>query len=115
MSQENSLWLGNHRYELDWLLCWVFTQRLGLAGVRFSFKIFFLHSNFHIQGSKIVGKQSLRALPIVGWCWYYTESIFLRRVLSADKAILERDVRRLVHDYPENYYFTVRITSIEQS
>lgn len=33
MRSENSLWLGNHRYEVDWLLGWVFTQRLGLAGV----------------------------------------------------------------------------------
>lgn len=37
MGRENSLWLGNHRYEVDWLLGWVFTQRLGLAGVRFLF------------------------------------------------------------------------------
>ena len=33
MRRENSLWLGNHRYEVDWLLGWVCTQRLGLAGV----------------------------------------------------------------------------------
>ncbi|CAF2451074.1 unnamed protein product [Rotaria sp. Silwood2] len=90
MRRENSLWLGNHRYEVDWLLGWVVTQRLGLAG-----------------GSKILGKQSLRVLPIIGWCWYFTESIFLRRVWSTDKAILERDIKRLVDDYPKNYYFTL--------
>ncbi|CAF0837496.1 unnamed protein product [Rotaria sp. Silwood1] len=90
MRQENSLWLGNHRYELDWLLGWVVTQRLGLAG-----------------GSKIFGKQSLRALPIIGWCWYFTESIFLRRVWNEDKSILERDIQRLVDDYPKNYNFTL--------
>ncbi|CAF1675912.1 unnamed protein product [Adineta ricciae] len=33
LRQENSIWLGNHRYEVDWLLGWVITQRLGLAGV----------------------------------------------------------------------------------
>ena len=33
--QENAIWLGNHRYEIDWLLGWVITQRLGLAGVSF--------------------------------------------------------------------------------
>jgi lysophosphatidic acid acyltransferase/lysophosphatidylinositol acyltransferase len=64
----------------------------------------------NIQGSKILGKQSLRFLPIIGWCWHYTESIFLRRVWSTDKAILERDMQRLVDDYPENYHFTVRIS-----
>ncbi len=64
----------------------------------------------NIQGSKILGKQSLRFLPIIGWCWHYTESIFLRRVWSTDKAILERDMQRLVDDYPKNYHFTVRIS-----
>lgn len=37
MGKENAIWLGNHRYEVDWLLGWVFTQRLGLAGVCFIF------------------------------------------------------------------------------
>jgi hypothetical protein len=45
MSHENSMWLGNHRYEVDWLLGWVFTQRLGLAGVR----LFFSKMNSFIQ------------------------------------------------------------------
>ncbi|CAF4490196.1 unnamed protein product, partial [Rotaria magnacalcarata] len=57
-------------------------------------------------GSKIVGKQSLRLLPIIGWCWYFTEAIFLRRVWSSDKAVLERDLKRLVDDYPKDYNFT---------
>jgi len=35
MGKENAIWLGNHRYEVDWLLGWVVTQRLGLAGVSF--------------------------------------------------------------------------------
>ncbi len=36
MGRENAIWLGNHRYEVDWLLGWVVTQRLGLAGVSFN-------------------------------------------------------------------------------
>ncbi|CAF1153068.1 unnamed protein product, partial [Adineta ricciae] len=90
LRQENSIWLGNHRYEVDWLLGWVITQRLGLAG-----------------GSKILGKKSLRALPIIGWCWYFTESIFLRREWNSDKSVLERDMQRLVNDFPSNYNFTL--------
>ncbi|UJR16396.1 hypothetical protein I4U23_003299 [Adineta vaga] len=90
LRRENAIWLGNHRYEVDWLLGWVITQRLGLAG-----------------GSKILGKSSLRALPIIGWCWYFTESIFLRRQWDSDKAVLERDMQRLVEDFPKNYNFTL--------
>jgi lysophosphatidic acid acyltransferase/lysophosphatidylinositol acyltransferase len=37
IGQENSILLGNHRYEIDWLLGWVFTQRFGLVGVSFFF------------------------------------------------------------------------------
>jgi len=64
------------------------------------------------QGSKILGKQSLRALPIIGWCWYFTESIFLRRVWSTDKAVLEHDIQQLVDNYPENYNFTVNVSRL---
>lgn len=42
MHQENAVWLGNHRYEVDWLLGWVITQRLGIAGVCFLIKKMFL-------------------------------------------------------------------------
>ena len=59
------------------------------------------------QGSKILGKQSLRALPIIGWCWHFTESIFLRRAWATDKAVLEHDIRQLVDNYPKEYNFTV--------
>jgi 1-acyl-sn-glycerol-3-phosphate acyltransferase len=50
MGRENSIWLGNHRYEVDWLLGWVFTQRLGLAGVRFFFilKDKFINLNYYL-------------------------------------------------------------------
>ena len=107
LRQENSMWLGNHRYEVDWLLGWVVTQRLGLAGVCFFLLVHTHWNNFFIQGSKILGKQSLRILPIIGWCWHFTESIFLRRVWTSDKAVLQHDMKQLVDNYPKNYHFTV--------
>lgn len=44
LKHENSMWLGNHRYEVDWLLGWVVTQRLGLAGVRSPWSIRFFQT-----------------------------------------------------------------------
>lgn len=57
---------------------------------------------------KIVGKRSLSFIPILGWSWALTESIFLRRVWERDQKILERDIQTLIDGYPENYFFSVR-------
>lgn len=59
------------------------------------------------QGSKIVGKQSLKLVPVLGWCWIFTESIFLRRVWESDRETLVNDLRKVLADYPENYFFNV--------
>lgn len=81
----------NHKYDIDWLAGWVICQRLGI-----------------MQGSKIIGKQSLRFVPIIGWCWIFTESIFLRRVWDSDRETLVNDLREILADYPPNYFFNVR-------
>ncbi len=60
------------------------------------------------QGSKIVGKQSLKLVPIVGWCWIFTESIFLRRVWESDRETLVKDLQKVLANYPKNYYFNVK-------
>jgi len=89
LKHEHSICLVNHKFEIDWLVGWVICQRCGILG-----------------GSKIVGKQELQYIPIVGTSWFFTESIFLRRVWETDKAILVNDIQRLLGDYPKNYYFS---------
>ncbi|CAF4272422.1 unnamed protein product, partial [Rotaria sordida] len=76
-------------YEIDWLLGLVVVQELGLIG-----------------GFKIVGKRSLSLIPILGWSWFFSESIFLRRIWESDKKVLEHDIRQLLNGYPDNYYFS---------
>ncbi|UJR37542.1 hypothetical protein I4U23_030244 [Adineta vaga] len=88
LKHEYALNLVNHRYEIDWLVGMTAAQKLGLLG-----------------GSKIVGKRSLSLIPILGWSWFFTESIFLRRVWESDKKILENDIQQLVSGYPDNYFF----------
>ncbi|UJR37543.1 hypothetical protein I4U23_030245 [Adineta vaga] len=85
---EHAIVIMNHKYDIDWLAGWIICQRLGI-----------------IQGSKIVGKQSLKLVPIVGWCWIFTESIFLRRIWESDRETLVQDLRKVLVNYPKKYYF----------
>jgi 1-acyl-sn-glycerol-3-phosphate acyltransferase len=60
------------------------------------------------QGSKIVAKQSLKFVPILGWCWSCTETIFVRRVWESDRETLIKDLRKSLADYPQKYVFNVK-------
>ncbi|CAF1140090.1 unnamed protein product [Rotaria sp. Silwood1] len=88
LQHEYAIILVNHRYEIDWLLGLVAAQEIGLLG-----------------GLKIVGKRSLSLIPILGWSWFFSESIFLRRIWESDKKVLEHDIQQLLNGYPDNYYF----------
>ncbi|CAF3968300.1 unnamed protein product [Adineta steineri] len=89
LQHESSIILVNHRYEIDWLVGMVAAQQTGILG-----------------GIKIIGKRSLSLIPILGWSWHFTESIFLRRVWENDKKVLEHDIQQLLNGYPDHYYFT---------
>ncbi|CAF1097206.1 unnamed protein product [Adineta ricciae] len=89
LPKEYAIILVNHRFEIDWLIGMVAAQKLGILG-----------------GLKIVGKRSLSLIPLLGWSWFFTESIFLRRVWETDKKVLENDIHQLLHGYPDNYYFS---------
>ncbi len=67
-------------------------------------------SNFFFnfkQGTKIVGKHSLSSIPVLGWSWFFNESIFVRLGGQTDKRKLEHDAQQVVNNYPDNYYFHV--------
>lgn len=59
------------------------------------------------QGTKIYGKSSLKLVPLIGWAWMFTESIFLKRTWDKDKEIISRDLKYIC-DYPDRYWVTVR-------
>jgi len=60
-----------------------------------------------LQGTKIYGKLSLKCVPLIGWAWMFTESIFLRRDWDKDRQIIARDLK-YIRDYPDGYWVTVR-------
>lgn len=59
-----------------------------------------------VQNTKIYGKQILKYVPLIGWAWYFTESIFLKREWEHDEKIIQKDLQQAT-DYPEGYYVTV--------
>jgi len=66
-----------------------------------------------LQGTKIYGKSSLKFVPLIGWAWMFTESIFLRRDWDQDRRIISRDLK-YIRDYPDGYWVTVS-QSVSQS
>ncbi|XP_076466406.1 1-acyl-sn-glycerol-3-phosphate acyltransferase delta-like [Babylonia areolata] len=89
VGKEHVLVMMNHKYDIDWLMAWILSERFGMLG-----------------GTKIFGKEMLRYVPLIGWAWYFTESIFLKRQWDHDRRIIAHDVARIV-DYPEGYWITV--------
>ncbi len=81
-----------------------FKGKLKIISIKFYF--------IYFQGSKIVAKQSLKLVPILGWCWSCTETIFVRRVWESDRETLVKDLRRTLADYPRNHYFNVKLNLI---
>nr|KAG5700249.1 hypothetical protein BaRGS_007622 [Batillaria attramentaria] len=89
LGTEHVLVLMNHKYDIDWLMTWILSERLGILG-----------------GCKFYGKESLRYLPLMGWAWYFTESIFLKRQWEHDRQIIARYIKRVL-DFPKNYFSTI--------
>lgn len=48
----------------------------------------------------------LKFVPLIGWAWMFTESIFLKRTWDKDKEIISRDLK-YIRDYPDGYWVTV--------
>ena len=67
-----------------------------------------MHIIFFLQGSKIYGKDILKYVPIQGWTWYFTESIFLKRDWEVDREILKKSIAEIV-TYPPGLWVAVSI------
>ncbi|CAF3334077.1 unnamed protein product [Rotaria sp. Silwood2] len=63
IQKEHAIVIMNHKYDIDWIAGWIICQRIGI-----------------MQGSKIIGKQSLKLLPIM-------------------------DLRKILDNYPKNCFF----------
>ncbi|XP_034057760.1 1-acyl-sn-glycerol-3-phosphate acyltransferase delta [Gymnodraco acuticeps] len=84
---ENAIAVLNHCSEIDFLCGWTFCERFGVLG-----------------SSKVLAKQELRYLPIIGWMWYFLEIVFCKRKWEEDRRTVAESLQNL-HDYPENFWF----------
>lgn len=76
--------IANHRYDIDWLAAWMFSDKLGTLG-----------------GDKAMLKASLRYVPVIGWGWSLCDMIFLSRNWQKDKENLAKSMRTLL-TYPNS-------------
>ncbi|XP_066991804.2 1-acyl-sn-glycerol-3-phosphate acyltransferase gamma [Anabrus simplex] len=84
--KEHGYLIMNHRYEVDWIVGWVFCERVKLLG-----------------NCKTYAKKSIQYVPTMGWAWKFGESIFLERSWEKDKEIIGRQIRELV-EYPDTIW-----------
>lgn len=89
IGKEHNMTIMNHKYDIDWIPAYIIAERFGMLG-----------------NTKIYGKQVLKWVPLIGWAWYFTESIFLKREWEHDRRIIQKDLQQAC-DYPDNYPVTL--------
>ncbi|XP_065091117.1 1-acyl-sn-glycerol-3-phosphate acyltransferase delta-like [Ochlerotatus camptorhynchus] len=81
--KEHVLLLMNHCYEIDWLVGWVFCEKVGVLG-----------------NCKAYAKKVIQYIPTIGWAWKFAEFVFLERSFDKDKEIIGLQIKEIM-DYPD--------------
>jgi len=82
MGQENAIILMNHHYELDWLYGWMVGDRSGILG-----------------NCRVYIKKVIQYVPVIGWAWCFSDTLFLARNWAQDQAVLDKKLS-VLQDYP---------------
>lgn len=91
LGEENCYCVCNHKYDIDWLLGWLLCQRVKLLG-----------------GAKVVLKDVLKYIPVLGWSWAFSEYIFVKRVWDKDHKTLVKDLNSIL-EYPKDLHYGINI------
>lgn len=81
--KEHVLLLMNHTYEVDWLVGWMFCEKIGVLG-----------------NCKAYAKKVIQYIPTIGWSWKFAEFVFLERSFEKDKEIIGNQIKEIM-DYPD--------------
>lgn len=81
--KEHVLLLMNHCYEIDWLVGWMFCDKVGVLG-----------------NCKAYAKKVIQYIPTIGWAWKFAEFVFLERSFDKDREIIGRQIKEIM-DYPD--------------
>ena len=82
LGMENALVIMNHHYELDWLYTWMAADRWRILG-----------------NSRVYVKKAIQYVPIIGWAWSFSDTLFLARDWSHDQKVLDKVLVDL-QDFP---------------
>jgi 1-acyl-sn-glycerol-3-phosphate acyltransferase len=58
------------------------------------------------KGAKVVLKDSLKYIPVLGWAWSFSEFIFVKRVWEKDHKTLVEDLKAILM-YPKDLFYAV--------
>ncbi|KAL1131981.1 hypothetical protein AAG570_011592 [Ranatra chinensis] len=81
--KEHGYLIMNHTYDVDWLIGWIFCERVGVLG-----------------NCKAYAKKSIQYVPTMGWAWKFSESVFLERNWDKDKELIGKQVAEIAQ-YPD--------------
>ncbi|KAF4517274.1 hypothetical protein B566_EDAN008608 [Ephemera danica] len=87
--KEHGYLIMNHAYDIDWLMGWVFCDRIRLLG-----------------NCKTYAKKVLQYIPTMGFAWKFGESVFLERNWDKDKAIIGKQLTELLLLFAEGTRFS---------
>jgi len=107
--KEHAILILNHKYEIDWLTAWGITDRMSTLGVSlfsqvvictFDTKTINRNENCRFlsilfKNCKAFAKDSLKYVPVIGWCWWFAEFLFLQRNWTKDKHTIETKLKEL--------------------
>jgi len=80
---EHGLLIMNHSYEIDWLMGWMFCEKIGVLG-----------------NCKAYAKKVIQYIPTIGWAWKFAEFVFLERSYEKDKVTIGKQIKEIL-DYPD--------------
>ncbi|KAK5645670.1 hypothetical protein RI129_004134 [Pyrocoelia pectoralis] len=81
--KEHAYCVMNHTYEIDWLIGWMFCDRIRLLG-----------------NCKAYAKKVIQYMPVLGWAWKFSEFVFLERSFDKDREVINRQITELA-DHPD--------------
>lgn len=81
--KEHAYCVMNHTFEVDWLMGWMFCDKIKCLG-----------------NCKAYAKKVIQYLPTLGWCWKFSEFVFLERSFDKDRDIINRQIAELA-DHPD--------------
>lgn len=82
--KESAMVILNHKYDIDWAMGYMCADKMNILG-----------------NSKVYAKSSLLPVPVIGWTWYFTETIFVARNWKKDSSTIPEHIQKY-NQYPKD-------------